>query len=339
MRSNYSNRKVAILKTLLSIITTFLCATSVFTQESVVRIDNKQPIKLERDKDLPVELKGDRNELIKAEFLPVKIQKDSVDLHEFDLEITEKLNPKLDNEHRFLLKEESNESDVEQIKEYSFEFEEMPEFSAKNENRVEKFHWQPAIIQSFYFLGIQQSFRMVQKKTRRELDGEFFADWGDSVRNLGGWRDGDSFLTNYIAHPMQGAVTGRIFINNSDRSKKLEFGMSKDYWESRFKTFVWSAVWSAQFELGPFSEASIGNVGLYDREGPNRMGWVDLVVTPTAGTGAIIGEDLIDKFVLKKWLEKGTSRTRIKIFRTFFTPFQSFTNVLRLKAPWKRDNR
>lgn len=211
--------------------------------------------------------------------------------------------------------------------------------SGKSEHK-EKFHWKPALIESFYFLGIQHSFRMLQKKTRNELDGPFFRDWGKSVKNLGGWRDGDSFITNYIAHPMQGAVTGRIFINNSGRSRKLEFGKSKEYWESRLKAMVWSTVWSTQFELGPISEASIGNVGLYDNVGPNRMGWVDLVVTPTAGTGVLIGEDMIDKFILKRLVEKRIkSRTRIKIYRTFLTPIQSFTNVLGGKVPWKRYDR
>ncbi len=203
----------------------------------------------------------------------------------------------------------------------------------------EKFHWKPALIESLYFVSIQHGFRTIQKKTRREFDGKFFNDWGKSVKNLGGWRDGDSFRTNYLAHPLQGSVTGRIFINNSDRSKNLDFGGSKKYWESRFKAMAWSAVWSLQFELGPLSEASIGNVGLYDDVGPNRMGWVDIVVTPTAGTGALIGEDMIDKFILKKWLEKGNNRTRIKLFRTFLTPVQSFTNVLGGKVPWHRDNR
>ncbi|MEZ5347225.1 MAG: hypothetical protein R2681_16890 [Pyrinomonadaceae bacterium] len=204
----------------------------------------------------------------------------------------------------------------------------------------DRFHWKPALAQSMYFLGIQHGMRMVQIKTRRELKGPFFADWGMSVKNLGKWRDGDSIATNYFAHPLQGAVTGRIFVNNSDRSKRQEFGRSKEYWESRFKAMLWSTVWSTQFEMGPLSEASIGNVGLYDREGPNRMGWVDLVITPTAGTGVMIGEDIIDKYILDRWLErKIKSRTRIKIYRTFFTPIQSFTNVLGGKTPWNRDNR
>ncbi len=212
--------------------------------------------------------------------------------------------------------------------------------ASKDREKQERFHWKPALAQSLYFLTIQHGFRMIQKKTRDELDGPFLRDWANSVKNLGRWRDGDSTFTNYVAHPMQGAVTGRIFINNSDKSKVLEFENSKEYWERSLKAMIWSAVWSTQFELGPISEASIGNVGLYDRRGPNRMGFVDLVVTPIAGTAVLIGEDMIDKYILKKRLEKkAKSRIQIMIFRTFITPFQSFANVLRGTYPWKRNNR
>ncbi len=205
---------------------------------------------------------------------------------------------------------------------------------------AERFHWKMAIADSIVFLSIQHAFRMVQKKTRDELGGPFFKDWGNSAKNLGGWRDGDSLFTNYIAHPMQGAVTGRIFLNNSDKARKQEFGRSKDYWEGRAKALAWSAVWSAQFELGPISEASIGNVGLYDRQGPNRMGWVDLVITPFAGTLVIVAEDAIDKYVLDRWLERKVGDgIKLRLFRTFITPFQSFTNVLNGKRPWYRGNR
>lgn len=210
---------------------------------------------------------------------------------------------------------------------------------SKQDGQSDKFHWKPAIVESLYFLGIQHGFRMLQKRTYGELDGKFFKDWGKSVRNLSGWRDNDSSFVNYVAHPMQGAVTGRIFINNSDKAKKLEFSKSKEYWDSRLKAMAWSAAWSTQFELGPFSEATIGNVGLYDKVGPNRLGWVDLVVTPTAGTGLLIGEDIIDKYILKKWLEKGTSRGKVRLLRMFITPIQSFTNVLGGKLPWKRYSR
>ena len=97
----------------------------------------------------------------------------------------------------------------------------------------EKFHWKPALIQSFAFAGFQNAFRVIaQEKTRRELGGPFFRDWGRSVASLRGWRDGDNFVTNYIAHPLQGAFTGRIYVNNSERARKQEFGASKKYWET-----------------------------------------------------------------------------------------------------------
>ncbi len=213
-------------------------------------------------------------------------------------------------------------------------------FDTPATERKEKFHWKPALEQSGLFLGIQHGFRLMQKKTQRELDGPFFRDWGNSVKNLRGWADGDNTFINYVGHPMQGAATGRIFVNNSDKSKKLTFGSSKDYWISRMKAMAWSAVWSTQFELGPVSEATIGNVGVKDNYGRSSMAWVDMVMTPTAGTGVMIGEDMIDRYILKNWLEKKmTSRTRIKIYRTFFNPITSFVNVLGGKKPWKRYNR
>jgi hypothetical protein len=205
----------------------------------------------------------------------------------------------------------------------------------------EKFHWRPALIQSLAFAGFQNAFRAAaQGKTRRELGGPFFRDWGRSVRGLRGWRDGDNFITNYVGHPMQGAFTGRIFVNNSDRARKQEFGASKEYWVSRGKALAWSAAWSTQFELGPLSEATIGNVGMYKVDGYNTMAYVDLVVTPVVGTGLLIGEDAIDRFVLKNWLEKkSSSKFKIKLLRTLLTPTTSLSNMVNWKVPWKRYNR
>ena len=57
---------------------------------------------------------------------------------------------------------------------------------------------------------------------------------------------------------------------------------------------IWSAAWSTQFELGPLSEASIGNVGMRERNGHSTMAWEDLLVTPILGTGALILEDVLD---------------------------------------------
>ena len=46
-------------------------------------------------------------------------------------------------------------------------------------------------------------------------------------------------------------------------------------------------MYSFQFEFGPLSEASIGNVGLR----PNTTGWVDHVITPVGALGFMVAED------------------------------------------------
>jgi hypothetical protein len=213
--------------------------------------------------------------------------------------------------------------------------------SSQNKNK-EKFHWKPALIQSAIFLGIQHGYRVLgQKYTRDELAGHFFRDWAKSVKSLRGWNDGNPFFINYVAHPLQGGLTGRIFVVNSDRAAKQEFGKSKKYWEGRLKAMAWSAVWSTQFELGPISEANIGNVGLRRKAGYSSMAYVDLVVTPLLGTGVLIGEDAIDKYILKNWVERNAQKTtvKIRILRSILTPMTSVSNMLRGKVPWKRDNR
>lgn len=215
-----------------------------------------------------------------------------------------------------------------------------PTDEAQIEGR-EKFHWKPAIAQSLNFLSVQHGFRLMQKKTQRELGGPFIRDWGRSIKALRGWEDGDNFVINYVGHPLQGGVTGRIFISNSDRARQQEFGKSKEYWKSRFKAMLWSTIWSTQFEMGPLSEATLGNVGIRKKNGYSEMAYVDLVITPTVGTGVVIGEDAIDKYLLKNWLERksGKLSTKIKILRSILTPTTAFTNLMNGKAPWKRYDR
>lgn len=205
----------------------------------------------------------------------------------------------------------------------------------------DRFHWKPALMQSGLFLGIKHGTRLFQKKTQRELGGPFFKDWGKSIRNLRGWNDGDSPFTNNFAHPLQGSVTGWIFINNSDRAKRQEFGRSKEYWKSRLKALAWSTAWSTQFEFGPVSEATIGNVGLREKNGHSTMAWTDLVLTPTVGTAFVIQEDIVDKYLLRNWIERKSKgvTTKVKILRSVLTPTASFSNLLRGKYPWRRDNR
>lgn len=206
--------------------------------------------------------------------------------------------------------------------------------------RNQKFKLKSALLQTGLMLSVQHSFRMLEKKTRDELGGPFFKDWAESVKGLRGWRDGDNAFTNYAMHPLQGGVTGRIYLTNNPQARELEFGKSAKYWKSRFDAMLWSAFWSTQFELGPVSEASIGNVGMTRKNGHSTMAFVDLVMTPTAGTGIVIGEDMLEKYVIKKWIAKngGKANRKIKFWRSVMTPTMSVNNLLRGRAPWRRDD-
>src|SRR5215217_2137064 len=198
----------------------------------------------------------------------------------------------------------------------------------------QSFHWSTAIKQSLVFLGVQHGYAMTQPKTRRDLSGPFFKDYGRSVKSLHGWADGGRFFTNYIAHPMQGSFLGFIQIQNDPKGMSLSFDKSSAYWRSRLKALAWSAAWSTQFEIGPISQASIGNVGLH-----GKQTYVDLVVTPVGGFGLLVLEDFADKHIIRMIERRNAGNFYIKVAsRTFLNPTRSVANLLRLKAPWCRDS-
>ena len=199
-----------------------------------------------------------------------------------------------------------------------------------------KFHWKPALEQSLFFLGFQNSLRFTQSKTRRNLGGDFFGAWGDSIRNIGrGWGDGDDIVTNYFGHPMEGATAGYIQIQNDPNGARQQISLSGDYWRSRLKAMAWAAAYSTEFEIGPVSEATIGHVGRDRRS----QGMVDFVVTPTAGLGFILGEDLVDRHIIQRWERTHTNPIIGAMMRSLLNPDRSLANLSRLKVPWHRDDR
>lgn len=200
---------------------------------------------------------------------------------------------------------------------------------------VERFHWKPALLESGFFLILEHSSRLVQAKTRRELGGPFWSDYFESASNIHTWNDSDSILTNYFGHPWMGAITGYIQVFNDPGGRNLRFdASSKQYWKSRLKAMAWAAAYSTQYELGPISEASIGNVG---KKSPT-MAVVDLVVTPIGGFTWMLIEDYVDQRFISHW-ERGTSVNKARFYRVAFNPGRSVANLLRFKRPSCRDNR
>ena len=217
----------------------------------------------------------------------------------------------------------------------------FPRPDAKEEQARRSFDWREAVKQSFLLLAVQHTLRLaIEPATRANMQGPFFKDYFRTLTSLRGWGDGDSFATNYVGHPMMGAITGFIQVHNDPAGIRQTIDVSKAYRDSRLKALAWSAAYSLQFELGLFSEASIGNVGMYPRKtSKHPMAFVDLVVTPVVGTSWLIGEDALDHYLIDPIERRTSSRTLRNLARSFFNPTRSLANLLRFKRPWHRDTR
>lgn len=196
--------------------------------------------------------------------------------------------------------------------------------------------WKPLLSQSMLFLGVQHGFRFATEAgTREGMRGPFLNGWYQSLSALHGWSDGDPFYVNYVGHPLQGAVAGYLFQANDPKYRAIEFGNNRDYWKSRLRAAAFSFAYSTQFEIGPLSEASLGKV----QSTYPQQGFVDHVATPMIGTLWMVGEDVLDRYVIRR-LEGRTENPYLRMMaRGWLNPGRSFANMMRLKAPWVRDSR
>jgi len=196
--------------------------------------------------------------------------------------------------------------------------------------------WQPLLRQSARFVGIQHAFRLATEPgTRAGMRGNFLAGYSHAAGNLHGWSDGDPFYVNYVGHPIQGAVASHLFIQNDRRFRRTEFGSGPDYWKSRLRATAFSFAYSTQFEIGPLSEASIGNI----QSAWPQHGFVDHIITPAGGLVWVLVEDALDRFIIKP-VENRTTNTAVRIlFRGALNPARSFAGVLGGRVPWYRPSR
>ena len=188
---------------------------------------------------------------------------------------------------------------------------------------------------SLRLLILEHSTRIaVQQKTRRELGGSFLGDYRRSLQAPRGWSDGDGWLVNYIGHPGHGAAAGFIWAHHDPESGEGR-GFRKDYWIGRLRATAWTAAYSLQFEIGPLSEASIGNVG----KDPRTVGWVDHVVTPVGGFAVMVAEDALDRYVIER-VERRLPHPMVRaLLRTTLNPSRAIANVAGGRAPWTRQSR
>jgi hypothetical protein len=224
----------------------------------------------------------------------------------------------------------------------------------------EGFHWGRALAESFTFLVIEQAY-VVHTDFRWVVSQNgipFNHYWRDYTQSLSqwtqsGWNDGDPNWFGYVGHPIQGALTGFIQIQNDPKAEKLEFSKTKAYWKSRLKAALWDAAYSTQWNLGPLSEVTVEKYGAKDRSPWNQngswpcttkncytgVGQIDIVMTPLAGTGWLIGEDFLDKKVVRRVEEATQSRLLIDTVRVALNPIRAGANMLHGEHPWYRASR
>lgn len=223
----------------------------------------------------------------------------------------------------------------------------------------EGFHWRQALKESLTFLVIEQAY-VVHTDFNwvvSENGVPFNHFWRDYTQALSewthsGWNDGDPNWFGYVGHPIQGALTGFIQIQNDPASAKLEFSRTKAYWWSRFKAALWNAAYSTQWNLGPFSEVTVEKYGTKDRPPWNYngsfpcsrhcvtgVGQIDIVMTPLGGTGWLIGEDFLDSKIVRRVEGATQNRFLIDTVRVALNPIRGGANVLHGKPLWYRASR
>jgi len=196
--------------------------------------------------------------------------------------------------------------------------------------------WKRLASSSITLLTIQNAFRCATEEgTRDAFSNPFWPGYVNAVGSLHGWSDGDPFLVNYVGHPMQGAVTGFMWQHNDRAYRDAVFGKNTKYWKARLRGMAFAYVYSVQFEIGLFSEASVGQIqSLYP-----AYGFVDHVVTPIIGTGWAIAEDTIDKYIIRN-IEARVANPWVRLAsRIALNPSRSMSNVMNYERPQHRDNR
>ena len=236
-----------------------------------------------------------------------------------------------------------------------------PFLSTPPRSSHEHFHFGRALLESFMFLSIEQSY--VVKDDYRWVVVEngvpfnhYWRDYTDSLRTWAhsGWNDGDPLMYGYVGHPIQGALTEYIQIQNDPQGRDLEFSNTKAYWWSRFKAFWWNAAYSTQWNIGPLSEITVEKYGTIDyaRRASNHdgstpcfshcvtgVGQIDLVTTPVGGTLWLLTEDILDKKVNRPIEAATSNRFIIDFSRCALNPIRGGANILHGKRPWYRASR
>jgi hypothetical protein len=205
-----------------------------------------------------------------------------------------------------------------------------------HEQRSERFQWKPALAQYGLEISIQHAWRFVHENGTVDAVayGPWFHDWIDSIGETRGWDDGDGWHASFVGHTLNGGIYGFIEQQNDPLYRKVEWGDGRIYWMSRVRALAFAAAASTQWTLGPMSEASLGNVQLH-----SSPGFIDLVNTPGLGIMEMMGEEMLDRYVIIPVENHTANPWFILVCRTLMNPARSFANLMAFKYGWTRETR
>ena len=198
------------------------------------------------------------------------------------------------------------------------------------------FQWKPAVAQYFLEISIQHAWRFAHEEGTRDAtgNGHWFQNWMASIGETRGWDDGDGWHASYVAHPLNGGIYGFIEQQNDPLYRNVEWGDGRIYWLSRLRALAFAAIASTQWTLGPMSEASLGAEALH-----SSPGFIDLVNTPGLGIMEMMGEDMLDRYVIIPLENHTANPWLILAARSLGNPARSFANLMAFKNGWHRETR
>lgn len=209
-------------------------------------------------------------------------------------------------------------------------------------------HWHQLIISTTLFNAFQDAGNLYTGYWYRVETTQ--GDWWDRyINSAAGWRwnvwsDQNPFLDDYVGHPMMGAITNDLWIQNDPRSRTVTQSNTWPYWRGLLRAGTFSTAYSFWWKLGPTGEASIGHNGDHlepfdnGQKYTNETGWVELVTTPVGGVLWTMAEDALDKHVVAP-IERPGRNPFALLGLSFLEPAHATANIFRWRPPWYRDDR
>ena len=207
-------------------------------------------------------------------------------------------------------------------------------------------HWHQLVISTSLFIAFLNAGNLYTGYWYRweTTHGKWFDRWINSAADWqwNRWSDSNPVLDDYVGHPMMGAITNYLWIQNDPKSMTLVQSNTWPYWRRMLRATAFSTAVHFEWKFGPFGEAGIGHNGDHiqlQSSGPTYgTGDVELVTTPVVGGLWTIAEDALDEHVITGLEEKSRNPFALLGYQ-FLNPARATANILRFRPPWYRDTR